>query len=81
MIAEASRCMSHVQTRTQSSLIHSRKGIWKANCRVQRRLGRRRLSFSLPLKRMHGELTKSFPLITARRLSHVSKPSDGHDQS
>ena len=29
MIADASHCRSHVQTRTQSSLIHSRKGKWK----------------------------------------------------
>ena len=64
MIADASHCRSHVQTRTQSSLIHSRKGIWKGKLTLQRRLGRRLLSFFLPL--MHRELTKSFPLITVR---------------
>ena len=64
MIAYASHCRSHVQTRTQSSLIHSRKGKWKGKLTRAKAFGKEAFIFFLPL--MHRELTKSFPLITVR---------------
>ena len=45
MIADASRCRSHVQTRTKSSLIHSRKGIWKGKLTRAKAFGKEAFIF------------------------------------
>ena len=45
MIADASQCRSHVQTRTHSSLIHSRKGIWKGKLTRAKAFGKEAFIF------------------------------------
>ena len=45
LIADANRCRSHVQTRTQSSLIHSRKGIWKSKLTRAKAFGKETFTF------------------------------------